>query len=385
MPNLLLRNADVVFPNQKISQKEIFVENGIITPSASENSSPDETFDLSGLSLFAGFIDIHNHGAVGVDVNEASADGLREVGKFLAREGVTAWLPTFVPDSDENYRKGIVAIEEVLKTQSAEPHAQIIGVHYEGVFANEKMCGALRPAFFKSFQNGDEIKHLPRLKSGAHLTTLAPEIENGIALIEELTKHNWIVSIGHTRADTATLNRAFEAGARQVTHLFNAMTGVHHRDIGVAGWALTRKDVSCEIIADGRHVAPEMLEFALDCKTSDNLMLVSDSVAPTGLGNGNFELWNEQISVVGGITQNERGSIAGSVITMLDAVRMYRSFGTDDVEISKMASLNPAKVLGAESNRGSIETGKRADLTAIDENGNVKLALIGGNIAFCDL
>ena len=200
-----------------------------------------------------------------------------------------------------------------------------------------------------------------------------------------MRKQNWIVSIGHTRADFETLNRAFDVGARQVTHLFNAMTGVHHREIGVAGWALLNDKVSCEIIADGHHVAPEMLKFAYKCKTADNLILVSDSVAPTGLGDGHFDLWNEKISVVNGKTQNERGSIAGSVITVLEAVRMYKSLGISDAEISKMASLNPARVLGIDKNYGSIEIGKQADLVAIDNEGNVKLTLIGGQVGFSEL
>ena len=333
------------------------------------------------LRLFAGFIDIHNHGAVGVDVNTATAEDLRKVGKFLASQGVTAWLPTLVPDSDENYAKTIGAINELMETQNeSEAAARILGVHYEGVFANEKMCGALRPKFFKQFIRGDEVEHLPKLKApnAIHLTTLAPEIAGGFDLVKELKKQNWIVSIGHTRADVETLNRAFDAGASQVTHLFNAMTGVHHRDLGVAGWALSNDKVICEIIADGIHVAPEMLKFAFRNKTAEGLALVSDSVAPTGLGDGTFELWNEKISVVGGKTQNERGSIAGSVITMLDAVKMMISLGIDEREVSRMASLTPAKTLGIEKDFGSIEIGKRADLVALDEQGNVILTIVGG-------
>jgi N-acetylglucosamine-6-phosphate deacetylase len=225
---------------------------------------------------------------------------------------------------------------------------------------------------------------VPRLStSGAiHLTTLAPEIENGIALVKELKKQNWIVSIGHTRADAKILNAAFEAGASSVTHLFNAMTGVHHRDLGVAGWALTNEKIACEIIADGVHVAPPMLKFAYKNKGAENLALVSDSVAPTGSGDGEFELWCEKISVVGGKTENERGSIAGSVITLSDAFKMMLSLGVSIEEVSKMASLAPAKILGIENHYGSIEIGKRADLTAIDDEGNVKLTIIGGQPVF---
>lgn len=390
MIKMLIKNSNVILPGEIRQNVSVLVENGRIAKLSfeNENFNADEVFDAANATVQAGFIDIHNHGAIGVDVNSASAENLREVSKFLAMRGVTAWLPTLVPDSDENYARVINAIDEVMQTQDAPEFpdenevaaARVLGVHYEGVFANQKMCGALRPQFFKSFKNGGEIASIakPKHQNAVYLTTLAPEIENGIDLIKELRRQNWIVSVGHTRADFETLNRAFEAGARQITHLFNAMTGVHHRDIGVAGWALTNDKVTCEIIADGHHVAPEMLKFAFDCKTPENLMLVSDSVAPTGLGDGAFEIWDEKISVVNGKTQNERGNIAGSVITMLDAFKMFQSLGVSKTEISRMASFNAAKMLGVENDYGSIETGKRADLTVIDEQGNVKLTLVSG-------
>ncbi len=370
----------VLLNNTSPENSSILIDNGMIAEisAARETAHADETFDLTNSPVFAGFIDIHNHGAVGVDVNTATADDLRKVGRFLAGEGVTAWLPTFVPDSDDVYRKVIKAIDEVMETQADEPIAQIVGVHYEGVFANEKMCGALRPQFFKTFRNADDVNSLPRLKRGVHLTTLAPEVENGIELIEELRRQNWIVSIGHTRADVETLDAAFAAGARHLTHFFNAMTGLHHRDTGVVGWALTNDGTTFDIIADGVHVAPQILKFGVESKGADKVSLISDSVAPTGLGDGDFELWGEKVSVVNGKTQNERGSIAGSVISMLDAVKLLRTLGFSDADISKMASANPAKLLGIGETHGALETGKRADLVALDADGNVKLTIIGG-------
>jgi N-acetylglucosamine-6-phosphate deacetylase len=378
---IFLRNAEVIVPSGESESKNILIENGLITEISDAQKLDAETVDLSRLQLFAGFIDIHNHGAVGVDVNAATAaEDLRKVGKFLASRGVTAWLPTFVPDYDEVYRNVVAAIDEAMETQTDEPIAQILGVHYEGVFANEKMCGALRPQFFKTFKNGDEIKNLPRLKKGIHLTTLAPEVENGIALIEELVAGNWIVSIGHTKADLPILDTALTAGAKHLTHFFNAMTGLHHRDVGVVGWALTNEETTFDIIADGIHVHPQMLKFGVESKGTDKISLISDSVAPTGLGDGDFQLWGEKVSVVNGKTQNERGSIAGSVITMLDAVKQMRHLGFSDREVSRMASANPAKLLGLETSHGAIEVGKRADLVALDEDGNVKLTIIGGRI-----
>ncbi|HVE59231.1 MAG TPA: N-acetylglucosamine-6-phosphate deacetylase [Pyrinomonadaceae bacterium] len=383
MKTVLLKNCTTILPGEKLPNTNVLIKAGKIAAISNEEFPADEVLDLENRTLFAGFIDIHNHGAVGVDVNGANAEALQTVGQFLAENGVTAWMPTFVPDSDETYRKVVGAIEEVIEIQNDLPVAQIVGVHYEGVFANEQMCGALRPEFFKTF-SGRELNDLPTLHTGVHLTTFAPEIEGGIELVRELRKQNWIPSIGHTRADLETLEKAFDAGAMHVTHLFNAMTGVHHRDLGVAGWALTKDEIFCEIIADGVHVHPKMLKFAQKNKPPGKLLLVSDSVAPTGLGDGHYELWGERVEVVGGKTRNERGSIAGSVITLLDAVKMYLSLGVSASDVSKMASANPAKLLGLEKTRGSIEVGMRADLVALDKERNVKMSLINGKFAFRD-
>ncbi|CAN5577211.1 N-acetylglucosamine-6-phosphate deacetylase [soil metagenome] len=380
MQKLLLKNAEVVTLNQKAEIGSILIEDAKIS-SLSTSESTETKIDLTDCIVFAGFIDAHIHGAVGVDVNMADADDLYKMAKFLAENGTTAWLPTFVPDADETYRKVISEIEKIIEIQANEPIAQIVGVHYEGIFANEKMCGALRPEFFKTF-TGNELDDLPELKSGVHLTTFAPEIEGGIELVKELKKQNWIPSIGHTKADIRTLENAFEAGAKHLTHFFNAMTGLHHRDVGVAGWALTKDEVTFDIIADGVHVAPQILKFAVQSKSTDKVSLISDAVLPTGLGDGNFEIWGEKVSVVSGKTQNERGSIAGSVITMRDGVKMMLSLGFSQCEVSKMASGNPAKLLGLEKTHGSIEIGKRADLIALDKVGNVRLTIIGGKIVF---
>lgn len=376
MTSILLKNATAILPDKTLENANLLIEKGRIADISTKNLTADETINLEKQILYAGFIDIHNHGAVGVDTNEADVDEFIEVGKFLAKNGVTAWLPTFVPDSDENYQRQIATLEKVVKIQSDLPIAQVVGVHYEGVFANTQMCGALRPQYFKIF-TGKELGELPTLKYGVHHTTYAPEVEGGIELTKELSDQGWIPSIGHTKADVATLENAFAAGAKHITHLFNAMTGVHHRDLGVAGWALTKDEIFCEIIADKIHVHPKMLKMAGESKPSDKLILVSDSVSPTGLGDGDFEIWGEKISVVEGKTRNERGSIAGSVITMLDAVKNMLSLGFTPVQVSKMASANPAKLLGIEKDLGSIEVGKKADLVALDEQGNVIFAMVG--------
>ncbi len=328
------------------------------------------------MQRFSGFIDVHIHGAMGVDVNAADADGLVAIAQFLASQGVTAWVPTLVPDSDENYARVISQIDRLMEVQTEMPIAQAVGVHYEGVFANEKMCGALRPEFFKQF-TGTELDELPRLQKGIHMTTFAPEISGGVELTKELVRQGWIASIGHTRADVETLDAAFAAGARHLTHFFNAMSGIHHRDVGVAGWALSNAGVTFDIIADGVHVDPRMVEMACRSKTPDKVTLISDSVAPTGLSDGDFELWGETVSVVNGRTRNERGSIAGSVISMLDAVKLMLSLGFSIGEVADMACHNPARLLGIHGQLPPLET----TFIEIDESGGVIDVVINGQNA----
>lgn len=373
---MVIKNARLSLPN--ISSSEITVAGGKIEAIGSKGSTErGEVVDALGSTIFPGYIDVHNHGAVGVDVNTTDVDGLLVVAEFLAKKGVTAWMPTLVPDSDENYARVIGTIDRLMEIQSEMPIAQAVGVHYEGVFANEKMCGALRPEFFKSF-TGNEVVSLPRLKRGVHMTTFAPEIEGGIELTKELTRQGWVASIGHTKAGVEILDQAFEAGARHLTHFYNAMTGLHHRDVGVVGWAFANKDVTFDIIADGIHVDTRPLEFACRAKGCDKVSLISDSVAPTGLGEGDFELWGERISVVGGRTKNERGSIAGSVITMLDAVNRMFALGFSSVEVAQMASINPARLLGIDHTHGSLQTGKRADIISRNPDGSLEFVMIGG-------
>jgi N-acetylglucosamine-6-phosphate deacetylase len=214
------------------------------------------------------------------------------------------------------------------------------------------------------------------------MTTMAPEIEGGVELAAELVKRGWVVSIGHTRADLSVLEGARAAGARHMTHFMNAMAPLHHRAPGPIGWGLTTDDVTCDIIADGVHTDPLMLNIALRCKTSDRLTLISDAVAPAGMGDGDYHIWGEQITVRDGRTSNEKGSIAGSVITMLDALRMMVSTGVPLAESSKMASGNPARLLGLSESTGSIAEGKYANLVALDKDLNPKLTLVRGQVAY---
>lgn len=385
---LLLSGARAVLPGGIIENASVLLEEGRIARisegAGSASTRVDRELELEGLTLYPGFIDVHIHGAAGVDTMEAGTEDLHRMAQFLARCGVTAWLPTLVPAPDEDYKRAAQSIEQLIERQDeTEPAARALGLHYEGPFINRAQCGALRPPFFRAFREGTEVDALalPQNASAARMITVAPEIEGGIELVRELRKRGWVVSIGHTRATVEILDQACEAGARHMTHFMNAMSPLHHRAPGPIGWGLFRDDVTCDMIADGVHSDPLMLRLALKCKSAERLSLISDAVAPTGLGSGEYKIWGETISVEHGRTRNERGHIAGSVITMLDAVRMMLSLGVSHRDVARMASTNPARLLGFENETGSIEEGKRADLVALDAEGKVKLTLIGGRVA----
>ena len=343
--------------------------------------------DVPGATLYPGFIDAHIHGALGVDVNEASAEDLRRVASFLAAEGVTSWLPTLVPAPEEDYLRAAGAVAQLMGEQSGESRpdaARALGLHYEGPFVNAAQCGALRTRFFRAYSGEEDLRGVAAVghEGAVHMMTVAPEVEGGVELIRELARRGWVPSIGHTRADPDTLERAYEAGARHMTHFMNAMPQLHHRAPGPVGWGLTRDDVGVDVIADFVHLDPLALRLVLNCKGAGLVTLVSDAVAPAGLGDGEFRVWGETIKVEAGRTSNERGNIAGSVITVRDAVRNVLALGAALHEAARMASYNPARLLGLARECGSIEEGKRADLTALDDAGRVLLTLVGGRVAY---
>ncbi len=396
----LLRNGRIVLPDSVLEPGAILISHGkisqIIASSSLDSVVADSVIDLDHATIFPGFIDLHIHGAVGVDVNSADAAGLLRVAEFLASKGVTAWLPTLVPGPTEQYERAIAAIEEAVAQTSvcdsdardthrlkSVPRARILGVHYEGPFVSSEQCGALHREHFRTFKNVADLDSLPTInREGAvHMITVAPEIEGGIELIRELRQRGWVVSIGHTRATPEILNQAREAGAQHMTHFMNAMSPLHHRAPGPVGWGLLNDYVSLDVIADGIHLDPMMLKVLLRCVTPSRLALISDAIAATGLGDGDYEIWGEQITVQDGRTRNARGSIAGSVITMLDAVKMMVSLGVSEIAVARMASLNPARLLGIDQDCGSIEEGKRADLVALDDRGNIELTVTHGAVA----
>jgi N-acetylglucosamine-6-phosphate deacetylase len=374
MKSLLLKNANVVLPDREV-EANVLVEDGRIAAVGNVLDSGAEQIDLAGTTLLPGFIDGHIHGAVGIDVMEATPAGLREVSNYLASQGVTSWLPTLVPGSDENYASVAAVVSECLHDHDG---ARVLGLHYEGPFVNTAQCGALHTEYFKTYSTPSDLDSLPVPENAVRMITLAPEVAGGIELVRELQKRGWVISIGHTRAGLDVLDHACEAGAHHMTHFMNAMAPLHHRSPGPIAWGLSRDDVTVDVIADGIHLDPFMLRLLLKLKGVSGISLISDAIAAAGKGDGDYEIWGETIRVKDGRTANAKGSIAGSVISMLDAVRLLHSLGVSYVDLARMASSNPARLLGVDVDRGSIEIGKRADLVGLGQDANVKLTLIGG-------
>ena len=390
---VLLRNARIVLPDHVTEPGSILIDGDRIARIFEAESRPsiknESTVDLANLTLFPGFIDVHIHGAVGVDTMEASPEGLLQIAEFLATQGVTGWLPTFVPASLEQYQHAISSIEQaVAQTSVCEDRGDHrlksvpLGVHYEGPFVNSEQCGALHREYFRTFKALSDLDDLPVVNNpGAiHMMTLAPEIDGGIDLIKEINRRGWVASIGHTRASVVTLDEAGNAGARHMTHFMNAMTPLHHRAPGPVGWGLINDQVTVDLIADGVHLDPSVIKLILRGKGAARISLISDAIAAAGKGDGNYEVWGETIVVKDGRTQNAHGSIAGSVITMLDAVRLMRTLEVPETEVARMAATNPAQLLRL-NDRGAIEVGKRADLVALDEELNVRATFVGGVLA----
>jgi len=359
--------------------------------------SANAAIDLRGAHLAPGLIDIHIHGSAGVDVQAASGEQLQALSEFLLAEGVTGYFATFVPTDERGYQEAIGAIESFIAAQrQAEASGQargarLLGIHFEGPFVSRHRCGALKTAHFRTY-DGDRRSLQVFTGSGEshsaypRLMTLAPEISGGLDLIRALSAGGVRPFIGHTDADLDTLDAALEAGARHITHFPNALAPLHHRKPGTIAWGLLRDDVTIDCIADFHHVHPLMLSLMAKAKTASRMALISDAIQPAGLGDGTFKVWDIEIAVKDGLTALVEGpgagTIAGSVITMREALRNITRTGVTLADAVRMASAVPARVAGLGGDYGLLAAASRADLIAFDDDFKVQVALVGGTVAF---
>jgi N-acetylglucosamine-6-phosphate deacetylase len=380
---LTVHAAQGAMPTASVSIQNRII--GEIFPDAAPRFSGRRLEFPASYHLVPGRIDMHIHGAHGADVMDATPAALDQIRQSLAAEGVTGFLATTVTESVEKINFALQNIDDYQKNISkAVAGAEILGIHLEGPFISPRHAGAHRvelilapdPNLFDRWQAyaGGRIKSV----------TVAPELTGGIEFIQHLHRHGVIAAIGHTDADFDITGQAVIAGARHATHLFNAMRGFHHREPGCVGAILLNPYVLAELIADGHHCHPAALDLAFRLKSRDGLVLVTDAMRAKCCGStGPFDLGGQSVMVQEGAARLKNGVLAGSVLTMTQAVKnMLRFTAATLDDLIYLTSINPARALGIDEKKGTISPGKDADLAVLDHNLEVVLTVSNGRIIF---
>jgi N-acetylglucosamine-6-phosphate deacetylase len=315
-----------------------------------------------------GFVDLQVNGFGGVDFLDSDAAGYHRAGEALLETGVTAYLPTFITTPEEQL---LAAVDEV---PLGGDGPRILGIHLEGPFLAPGRLGTHPPL---ARRDPDPVLLERLLESGRiRLMTLAPELEGADSLVDLLLRRGVTVSAGHTDATADEANTAFDRGVRTVTHLFNAMRPLRHRDPGIAGAALDREDVIVQIILDGVHLAPETARLVWRA-AAGRVALVTDAVSGAGVQDGSYSLAGFEVKIRDGVARGPDGQLAGSVLTMIEAVRHLHGLGVPLADALEAASTVPARVLGL-ADVGRLAPGARADVVIVDDNLEIERVLIGG-------
>lgn len=362
-------NGKIVLPDRIVEDAVLLFDAKIegIVP-ANELPAAAETIDAAGKYVIPGLIDMHIHGYLGEDASDGSFDGIRTMAEGVAKNGVTSFLPTTMTVSYDELRAAFAQIRKGMEESISDAWqgAQILGVNAEGPFINPSKKGA---------QAGENIRpgdadFLKEYLDIIRVFTIAPEMPGNMDCIREMAG-KCLISMGHTNATFDEAKAGIEAGVGHVTHLFNAQTALMHRDPGVVGAALTDDRVSTELIADAFHVNANLFPLVAKMK-GDKLVLITDCTRAGGLADGEYTLGGQPIFVNGIECRLADGTIAGSVLRLNHAVRNLLKYTSLPVwEAVNAASLNPAKRIGADGVKGSLEKGKDADIVLCDEEFNI--------------
>lgn len=343
----------------------------------------DRTFEFpENYKCIPGMIDVHIHGVNGSDTMDATPEALRNIARSLPKEGTTSFLATTMTQSHVSIERALKNVTQYFRHQR-QGEAEVLGIHLEGPFINKEKAGAQPPEYIID-PDAALFKKWQRLAEGhIKLVTVAPEIKNGPAFIGFLSRHGVVVSIGHSNGTYRDAVNAVKAGATQVTHLYNGMRGMHHREPGILGGALLHRELFTEMIVDGHHIRPEMVDLAYKLKGSDRVILITDSMRAKGLKNGIYDLGGQAVRVQDGLALLESGTIAGSVLKMKDALKNMLAFTGAAVEdVVRMGAVNPARRCGVYKRKGSLEEGKDADILILDENNDLVMTVCRGRTAF---
>lgn len=375
-------NGRIVAPHAVIRGKVLLYDErviGIVDPG--ETPEGVETLDAKGNYVIPGLVDMHIHGYMGEDASDGSFEGLKTMARGVAKNGVTSFLPTTMTVSYDELRLAFSQIRRAMEEsrQDSWDGAAVVGANAEGPFINITKKGAQAgehvrpgdPAFLKEF--ADVIR----------VFTIAPEVEGNLDCIREMARDtSMLISMGHTAANFEQAQAGIEAGVRHVTHLFNAQTGLLHRDPGVVGAALLDSRVSCELIADTFHVHKALFQLVASLK-GEQMVLITDCTRAGGMPDGEYTLGGQPIFVKGIECRLKDGTIAGSVLKLNEAIRNV--LANTDLTISQavnMASLNPARRIGLSASKGSIEAGKDADFAIVDDAIDVQTTILGGRVIY---
>jgi len=378
-----LTGARILTPDDEIGRGTVVIEDGRILEVGEGVRPPPQAMvtELPDTTLVPGFIDIHVHGGGGFSLATLHPEEIRSYARWVVAKGVTSFLASVVadtPDEGEAYLRAAA--------QAAGPvadGAELLGIHLEGPFVNTACRGALPENWLRT----PDIGLFRRLvdAAGGHLrmVTLAPELAGACAVLEETAAADCVVALGHSDAGYEGSRETFAAGARHLTHAFNAMRPFHHREPGLLGAALESHLVTVELIADGVHVHPAAARLLLAAKGAANVALVTDGVAPAGLSQGTFRTGGREARLSQGRVTLADGIIAGGAATMEGRGRNGGAWGLGPLaDAVRMASTVPARVMGVDGRKGRIAPGYDADLVALDEELRVAMTWVGGRMLY---
>jgi len=381
-------NATLVKDKEIVKNPVITIESGKIHSIKTqgdlihqESGIDDKIVFSEHVHIVPGFIDIHIHGVGGADVMDGSKDAIQTMQRLLPGEGTTSFLATTITQSNKEKIQALESVKASMKENQVG--AEILGVHLEGPFISGKRAGA-QPIEHIKKANVVTFNNFQQASGGAiKLVTMAPEEDINGELVSTLKQQNVIASIGHSDATYEQLLQGIKWGMTHVTHLFNGMRGVHHRDIGVAGGALLHEELMTELIVDGIHVSPPMVKLTYKTKGKDNIILITDAMRAKGLQEGVSSLGGQKVNVSKDRATLEDGTLAGSILKMNDAVKNMIQFTECSFsDAIQMATLNPAKQLGIDDRKGSLNDGKDADFCVLTENFDVVQTYVMGQKVF---
>ena len=381
--DILFKNGAVVLPDTVLFKSDVLVKQSEIAEIGPDLRTPRgaKVIDATGHNIAPGFIDLHVHGGVGQMFEFADTNGYAKIAETLARSGTTGFLATIAVLPHE---KTLAAIKTAREFAYADG-AKLLGIHLEGPYLNPEMAGAQ----MVSAMRRPSVEELEEYREAAgdllKIMTLAPELDGGLELVSALQRHGIVAAAGHSNATFDEIREAAQAGLTHISHTFNALRPLHHREPGAVGAALAMDLLTTELICDGHHVHPAAVNIVMRCKPHDKIILVSDSVAALGLPEGDHDFLGIPVLVKdGAVRLKNSDNLAGSVLTLDVAIKNVFDWFSDIAlrEIFMMASLNPAKTIGIDDTKGQIGVGKDADIVLIDEHFNVALTMVEGRIVY---